>query len=76
MHFPGFNSRQTCAKSDLACQLHHKYNHAKSSTYVANGTTFAIQYGSGSLSGFVSEDTVNFGGFNVKVGETHAQSCQ
>ena len=58
---------QTCGHDDLACQLHHKYNHALSSTYVANGSAFAIEYGSGSLSGFVSEDTVNFGGYNVKV---------
>lgn len=54
-----------CAKSNLACKLHNKYDSSKSSTYVANGSTFAIQYGTGSLTGIVSQDTVTFGGIPV-----------
>eukprot|EP00657_Telonema_sp_P-1_P002785 TRINITY_DN1647_c0_g1_i12.p1 TRINITY_DN1647_c0_g1~~TRINITY_DN1647_c0_g1_i12.p1 ORF type:complete len:382 (-),score=174.12 TRINITY_DN1647_c0_g1_i12:129-1274(-) len=46
--------------------FHAKYDHTKSSSYVANGTTFSIAYGSGSLTGFVSQDTVTIGSTEVK----------
>ena len=50
----------------IACYLHTKYDSAGSSSYKANGTSFEIRYGSGSLSGFVSQDTLSIGDITVK----------
>merc|ERR1719276_94701 len=44
---------------------HNLYDHSKSSTYVANGTDFAIQYGSGPVSGYYSQDTMHVGGIDI-----------
>ena len=50
-----------CAFSQIPCDAHAKYDSEKSRSYKANGEDFAIQYGSGSLSGFLSSDTVRLG---------------
>ncbi|KAG7192117.1 Vacuolar protease A [Scheffersomyces spartinae] len=47
--------------SSLACFLHSKYDHDKSTTYKANGTEASIQYGSGSMEGYVSNDLLTIG---------------
>jgi saccharopepsin len=52
--------------SSIACFLHTKYDSSSSSTYEKNGTEFEIRYGSGSLSGFVSRDTLQIGDIKVK----------
>jgi len=42
------------------------YDHTKSSSYVANGKEFRIQYGSGPVSGFLSTDDVAIGDLQLK----------
>jgi len=50
----------------IACYLHTKYDSSSSSTYKKNGTSFEIRYGSGSLSGFVSQDVMSIGDLKIK----------
>lgn len=52
--------------TSIACFLHQKYDSSQSSTYKSNGTEFSIQYGSGSMEGFVSQDTLTIGDLEVK----------
>jgi saccharopepsin len=51
--------------ADCSDCTHTKYDHSASSAYRANGSEFAITYGSGSLSGYLSEDTLEFGNIEV-----------
>jgi len=55
------------------------YNHKKSSTYTPNGEPLAIQYGSGKVSGFLSQDDVVIAGAHVKnvvFGEVNNEEVQ
>ncbi|KAG0303852.1 Vacuolar protease A [Dissophora globulifera] len=52
--------------NSIACFLHRRFDSGKSTTFRPNGTEFAIQYGSGSLEGIISNDNVNLGGALIK----------
>ncbi|XP_071958704.1 cathepsin D-like [Antedon mediterranea] len=64
---------QTCPIYDVACLLHRKYDSSKSDSYKKNGTDFEIQYGSGSMKGFLSNDVVSIGKLNV-TGQVFAEA--
>ena len=50
----------------IACYLHHRYKSKGSSSYKKNGESCSISYGSGSIAGFFSEDSVLVGDLAVK----------
>ncbi|KAL4648086.1 pepsin A-like [Arapaima gigas] len=48
--------------SSQACTNHRKYNPGQSSTFKWDGKTLSIQYGTGSMTGYLGYDTVQVGG--------------
>ena len=64
-----------CKFTQIPCDLHQKYYSSKSSTYTANGTEFAIQYGSGECSGFLSKDILSIGDIKV-TGQTFGEATK
>eukprot|EP01128_Nolandella_sp_AFSM9_P008486 TRINITY_DN51_c0_g1_i1.p1 TRINITY_DN51_c0_g1~~TRINITY_DN51_c0_g1_i1.p1 ORF type:complete len:376 (+),score=119.42 TRINITY_DN51_c0_g1_i1:22-1149(+) len=51
--------------SDSGCEGMNKYNAKTSSTYVPNGESISIQYGTGSMIGVLDQDTLSVAGFTV-----------
>ncbi|KAI3755618.1 hypothetical protein L1987_55422 [Smallanthus sonchifolius] len=52
--------------SSSVCYLHSQYKSSESTTYKMNGKHEAIDYGSGSISGHLSEDNIIVGGIVVQ----------
>lgn len=52
--------------NSIACFLHSTYDSSASSTYKQNGSEFEIHYGSGSLTGFISNDVFSIGDLKIK----------
>ncbi|KAL6770501.1 ASP1 [Auxenochlorella protothecoides x Auxenochlorella symbiontica] len=55
-----------CSYFSIACYLHSQYNAEASSTYLEDGRDFAIQYGSGALTGFLSNDVLTLGDLKIE----------
>ncbi|KAK5894542.1 hypothetical protein CesoFtcFv8_011225 [Champsocephalus esox] len=51
--------------SSQACQNHRKFNPQQSSTFKWGSQSLSIQYGTGSMTGYLAIDTVEVGGISV-----------
>ncbi|XP_075461817.1 cathepsin D-like [Ascaphus truei] len=54
-----------CSFFDIACWFHKRFNSQTSTTYKENNTAFSIHYGTGSLTGFLSQDTVTIASVQI-----------
>jgi len=55
----------TSCTSSSPCLNHKKYDGSKSSSYQAGTQSFSIQYGTGSMTGIVSQDVVSVAGLQI-----------
>ncbi|XP_017106549.1 cathepsin E-B [Drosophila bipectinata] len=63
--------------TSTSCMVHTRYSSYQSSTYKSNGSIFNITYGTGSVSGFMSQDVVSVAGLvirNQTFGEVTSES--
>ena len=61
--------------SSIACWVHRKFDSQKSHTFKENGTEFAIQYGTGSLTGIISNDVLKVGDLEIN-GQDFGESVE
>lgn len=66
---------QHCSLLNIACHTHRRYKDNHSSTFAKNGTEFSIQYGTGSLTGYISKDNVKMGEMTIK-GQLFAEAIK
>lgn len=64
-----------CSYFNIACMTHRRYSDKASSTFHKNETEFSIQYGTGSLSGYISRDNVQMGDMTIK-GQLFAEALK
>ncbi|XP_078511372.1 cathepsin D-like [Lissotriton helveticus] len=64
-----------CSFLNIACWVHKRYNSGSSRTYEKNNTDFAIHYGTGSLTGFLSQDTVTIANLSI-LNQTFAEAVK
>ncbi|XP_002063276.3 lysosomal aspartic protease [Drosophila willistoni] len=56
----------SCSPASVACMIHSRFHAKRSTSYYPIGAPFAIHYGSGSLSGYLSRDTVRVAGLEIE----------
>uniref|UniRef100_A0A8C9EPU6 renin n=1 Tax=Pavo cristatus TaxID=9049 RepID=A0A8C9EPU6_PAVCR len=63
-----------CSPLYSACISHSRYDSSKSRTYIANGTGFAIRYGTGNVKGFLSQDVHDHLPKNIPIIQVFAEA--